>query len=73
MVVSTSSTTVALLSKSELFDECAVAFEVCAFKVAEHLAALSYNLKKSTLSVSVLWELLVVLCKLLNTLCHKSE
>ena len=73
MVVSTSSTTVALLSESELFDECAVAFEVCAFIVAEHLAALSYNFEESTFSVSILWECLNVICKLLYALCHDSN
>ena len=59
-----------LLTKSELFDECTVAFEVCAFIVAEHLAALTYNLEQSTFCVSVLWELLVVICELLDALCH---
>ena len=78
MVVSISllcrhSTTEALLSESELFDECAVTFEVCAFKVAEHLAALTYNFKKSAFCISILWKELVVLCELLNTLCHDSD
>ena len=72
-MVSTSSTTLELLTKSEFFDECTVTFEVCAFKVAEHLAALSYNFEESTFSVSILWECLNVICKLLYALCHDSN